>query len=283
MNRVKTTKNIGRLTEKILVFGGVYSNLQALERMMGIAEELQILPQNIICTGDVVGYCAQPEECMRKIMDWKIHTIAGNVEIQLREGEEDCGCNFDEGSRCNLFSGQWYPFAKRRLSEDCIDWMVELPDFIRFEFAGLQGLVVHGSLQETAEFVFESTPWEVKAQTFEEGKTDLVLAGHCGLPFQDVQNGQYWLNAGVVGMPANDGTQRVWYMVLEAAKDGNLAISHHSFDYDCGEAARLMNLYGLTPEYAKTLVTGLWDNCEILPEKETRLQGERIRFRLNIE
>ncbi|MEZ4884466.1 MAG: metallophosphoesterase family protein [Chitinophagales bacterium] len=278
MDRIKTTKDIGVLKGKTLVFGGVYSNLQALERMIAIAEELQIAPQNIICTGDVVAYCAQPEECVQKVMDWGIHTIAGNVEIQLREGEEDCGCNFDEGSRCNLFSGQWYPFAKRRLSEACIDWMWELPDFISFELAGLQGLVVHGSLQETAEFVFKSTSWEVKAANLEQGKVDIVLAGHCGLPFHDVRNGQYWLNAGVIGMPANDGTTRVWYMVLEAEKERSLAFSHHSFDYNCEETARLMGLYSLTPEYAKTLVTGLWDNCEVLPDSETKLQGIEICF-----
>ncbi len=278
MLRKKTTKDIGKLTNKVLVFGGVYSNLQALERMKGIAEELQILPENIICTGDVVGYCAQPVECVQMVMDWGVHTIAGNVEIQLREGEEDCGCNFDEGSRCNVFSGQWYPFAQRRLGKEAIDWMLELPDFIRFEVGDLQALVVHGSWHETAEFVFESTPWEVKAKNFEDGKADLILAGHCGLPFEDARNGRYWLNPGVIGMPANDGTQRVWYMVLETAKDGRLTFSHHSFDYDFEEAARLMNLYGLTPEYSKTLVTGLWDNCEILPDTETGLQGVEICF-----
>ena len=36
---------------KILVFGGVYSNLQALEALQKVAEKEGILPENIICTG----------------------------------------------------------------------------------------------------------------------------------------------------------------------------------------------------------------------------------------
>jgi hypothetical protein len=38
----------------------------------------------------------------------------------------------------------------------------------------------------------------------------------------------------------------------------------------------LMLEKGLPASYAKTLLTGIWDNCEILPEKETRNQGKPI-------
>ena len=55
-------KNIGQLNGKVLIFGGVYSNLQALEALQKTANALDIRPENIICTGDIVGYCAQPSE-----------------------------------------------------------------------------------------------------------------------------------------------------------------------------------------------------------------------------
>ncbi|MEH6406960.1 MAG: metallophosphoesterase, partial [Leeuwenhoekiella sp.] len=56
----KKIENIGQLSGKVLLFGGVYSNLQALEKLKNIAENLGILPENCLSTGDIVGYCAQP-------------------------------------------------------------------------------------------------------------------------------------------------------------------------------------------------------------------------------
>lgn len=272
-------KAAGTLTGKILVFGGVYSNFQALQKMREIAIELQIAPSHIICTGDVVGYCAQPEETVQSVINWGIHSIAGNVEIQLRDGEEDCGCDFTEGSRCDVFSRSWYPYSKSKLSKSSIDWMQTLHNFLSFDFGGKKCVVVHGSYFETSGFIFKSTPWQVKADNFAAAKADIILGGHCGLPFSDIQDEKMWLNAGVIGMPANDATARVWYMILEENKSGGINLEHHSFDYDHILAADLMKENQLPLEYAHTLQTGLWDNCEILPEEETIVQGIELDFK----
>ena len=281
MQRKKTTKNINFAAEKVLVFGGVYSNFQALQKMREIADELHIAPQNIISTGDIIGYCAQPEETMNFFTKWGIHSIAGNVEIQLREGEEECGCDFTEGSRCDMFSRRWYPFAQEKLSAANIRRMHDLPDFLTFTFAEKRFAVVHGSYFETSEFIFKSSPWSVKERNFAALGCDVVLAGHAGLPFSDNKDGKIWLNAGVIGMPANDGTPRVWYMILEKTAAGVFTFSHRSFVYDHETAARLMEENKLPREYAHTLRTGLWDNCEILPERETATQGISLHLAEN--
>jgi hypothetical protein len=106
-------------------------------------------------------------------------------------------------------------------------------------------------------------------------KADIILSGHCGLPFQHMEQGKYWLNAGVIGMPANDGTPRVWCMTLEA-REGEIKVQFIPFMYDHNRAATLMEQHQLPRAYSDTLRTGLWDNCDILPEKETRLQGLEI-------
>jgi len=274
MENSENSLDIGTLEGKVLVFGGVYSNLQTLEEMQRIASELGIAPSNIICTGDVVGYCAQPEECVQAVRDWGVHCIAGNVEIQLAEGQTDCGCEFDEGSRCDLFSLMWFPYAQGVLSPASIQWMTDLPEFIRFGYAGKRGIVVHGSFFKTADFIFASTPWEEKARNFAATQTEIILSGHCGLPFVDDRDGLHWLNAGVIGMPANDGTTRVWYMLMDDT-DG-LSYAHHGYEYDHMLAAELMKDKPLPAPYAHTLTTGLWDNCDILPNQETASMGVRI-------
>ena len=267
---LKTTQNIGRLSNKVMVFGGIYSNYQALSTLISIAEREKIEPSNIICTGDIVGYCAEPERCLQAVKDWGIHTILGNVEIQLRDDAPDCGCNFDNDSRCDVLSKQWYPFAQNHVSKSSRSWLASLPEHLTFKFGNKKWLVVHGSFFDTSAFIFRSTPWEIKKENLKAARVDGILAGHCGLPFHDVEASHYWLNAGVIGMPANDGTTRVWYMILE---ENPFRFEHRSFEYDFRTAYDLMTANALPSAYAETLLTGIWDNCDILPDEETEAQG----------
>lgn len=277
MTNSSHTQHLGTLSGKILVFGGPYSNLQALTELQNIAERLGIPPQNIICTGDVVGYCAQPEESVQRVKEWGIHCISGNVEQNIVSGEDDCGCNYTEGGRCDLFSRTWFPYAVRALSADSVRWMADLPQHLHFSYARKSVAVVHGSFAGVSEFVFKSTPWSIKEKHFQSTATDVILAGHAGLPFADVQHERFWLNAGVIGMPANDGTSRVWYLLLDDA-EGTFSYSFEFLTYDNVLTNKLMRENELPDAYAQTLLTGIWDNCEILPEAEKACQGVPLPF-----
>ncbi|MCC3155506.1 metallophosphoesterase family protein [Hymenobacter sp. BT770] len=269
------TQDLGTRSGRLLVFGGPYSNLQALEALKAIADQLQIPAGNIICTGDIVGYCAQPEAAVQFVKDWGVHAIQGNVEQNIIRGEDDCGCNFAEGSRCDLLSRAWFPYAVRSLSAGSVAWLSTLPLQLAFRYAGKAVAVLHGAATGIADFVFATTPWPVKEISFAATGAEVILAGHAGLPFADERAGQSWLNAGVIGMPANDGTPRVWYVLLDDT-DGQFSYTFHAFTYDNGTAHQLMRANGLPDSYAHTLLTGIWDNCEILPEAEKALQGRPI-------
>lgn len=260
-----------------MVFGGVYSNYQSLEELYRIAKAEGIKPSNIISTGDIVGYCAAPSECLDLIEDWGIHGIQGNVEQNLINGTDDCGCNFEEGSRCDMFSKLWFPYAMMRMTERNMCFLGQLPEKISFEYADKKIDVIHGSYDNISEFVFKSTDWSLKKHNFDQTDADVILAGHCGLPFADVKDGKYWLNAGVIGMPANDGTARVWYMILEDT-NGQFSYKFHNYEYESFEANQLMLENGLPFSYSETLLTGIWDNNEILPDEETALEGIAIEF-----
>ena len=278
MSDNKNIQQKKQVTGKLLFFGGVYSNLQSLQALKFWADENGFAPQNIFCTGDIVGYCAQPIESINLIKEWRIHSIAGNVEIQLRNNDEDCGCDFSTGGRCDIFSRNWYNYAQSKMNKEAIDWLQTLPENIQFDFGHHRISIVHGSWFQTSEFIFQSTPWETKADNFKASKSDVIIAGHCGLPFADVHDNLYWLNAGVIGMPANDGTSRVWFMTLELDSTGQLMYMFHTLEYDYETSANLMLQNGLPASYAKTLSTGIWDNCEILPAPETKAQGIKIEL-----
>jgi predicted phosphodiesterase len=273
----KKTSPIDIIGTKLLVFGGVYSNLQALEAIQEFAQTNHFSKDQIICTGDLVAYCAQPEECVQTIIDWEIQCISGNVEIQICSESDDCGCNFNDGSRCDLFSRQWFPFAKENLTIKSIKWMSELPEFLSFNFAGKRFAVVHGTAEKTAGYIFKSTPWNEKKLILDQLNAEVVLAGHCGLPFVSQKKGLAWLNAGVIGMPANDGTDRVWCMSLEDTPE-HIKVQFHSLEYEMHETSSRMRENHLPSEYAKTLLTGIWDSNEILPEQESKNQGRRLNL-----
>ncbi|MEQ8472209.1 MAG: hypothetical protein RIC35_13540 [Marinoscillum sp.] len=84
-----------------------------------------------------------------------------------------------------------------------------------FQYAEKDVFVLHGSFFNTSEFIFKSTAWGIKQGNFEAASANVILAGHCGVPFHDLQSDKYWFNAGVIGMPAIEGTTRVWYMILD--------------------------------------------------------------------
>ena len=81
-------------------------------------------------------------------------------------------------------------------------------------------------------------------------------------------------------MPANDGTTRVWFLIIDNEKGNGISFKHQSFEYEFSEAADNMKREKLPIPYALTLSTGLWDNCEILPQFETEMQGKRLSFQI---
>ena len=262
---------------KLLCFGGVYSNLEALQELKKWADNNGFDPSQIVCTGDVVGYCSQPQECIDLVKDWGVHCIAGNVEVQLRNGDEDCGCNFNEDSSCDLNSRNWYPFAKKQVNQAALNWMNTLPLNLTIDFGGSKWGIVHGSQQEIAKFVYPSSSMECKKPSYENLQVDHILAGHCGIPFFDKNDQGLWINSGAIGMPANDGTQRVWFCVI-SEEDGNFITQFHSLEYDFKSTQRKMTANSLPVAYVQTLETGLWDSTEVLDDVQTKKTGVRINL-----
>jgi predicted phosphodiesterase len=264
-------------TAPLLVFGGPYSNLAATSSLKAEAGRLGIGPDRIICTGDVVAYCAEPEETVKLVRDWGIHTIAGNCEEQLAAGNADCGCGFEEGSACDLLAKGWYPYANARVSAASRAWMAALPATLRFRYGGASFRVVHGGVAQTNRFVFASATETLAGEASAAG-ADVIVAGHAGLPFIAKSGSTTWFNPGVIGMPANDGTPEVWYGLISATDDG-VRLETRRLAYDHHSAAASLRRSGHANGYARTLVTGLWPSLDILPETERRATGKRLRPR----
>ncbi len=270
-----TVLTLGTLEGPVLVFGGPYGNLEATQALRAAATRHGIAASNIICTGDIVAYGADPQAVTDLIRDWGCAVVMGNCEESLAADAEDCGCNFNEGSACAALSARWFAATRRDLDTESKRWMGALPRRIDFRLAGRRFAAVHGSPSQISDWVFASTATAAKQAEIGVTGADGIIAGHCGLPFTDIAGDKLWHNSGALGMPANDGTSRVWYSVLTPTADG-LDIAHHSLDYDHPVAAAKMKTRGYPAEYAECLGTGLWPSCDILPAAEAAVRGRRL-------
>ncbi|MEO9874473.1 MAG: metallophosphoesterase family protein [Anderseniella sp.] len=267
--------DLGTFTEPVLICGGAYGNLQALEALAQLQSTLTIADTNVIHSGDAVAYCADTEASVQFLAARRWHAISGNVEEQIVLGGADCGCGYEQGSACDAASVRWYAHAVATLSADSRQWMAELPAQLTFSIGGIAARVVHGSIHQTNRFMFNSLSDTVFEQELDKAGADLVIAGHAGIPFTRLIGSRCWHNSGALGMPANDGTSRVWASVLRPELDG-LSITHHAIEFDALAAAARIRVERLPTGYATALETGLWPALDVLPEPERTTTGHAL-------
>ena len=261
-----------RVDGPLMVFGGPYSNLEATRAVLDEATRLSISADRIICTGDVVAYGADAAATVDLVRDRVGHVVMGNCEQSLAAGSDDCGCGFPTGSSCERLAAAWFAHASRELDTDARAWMAGLPQRINLEIGGYRLAVMHGGVDIINRFIFASTATAIKSEEIRKTGANGIMAGHCGLPFTQAINGQLWHNAGAIGMPANDGTPRVWFSHLSIEANGAV-IEHCPLDYDYVTAASKIRRARLPEEYAASLETGLWPTCDVLPLKEVHDRG----------
>jgi predicted phosphodiesterase len=260
---------------RLLVFGGNYGNLQATEALFAEAETLGIGPDAMLCTGDLAAYCAEPQETARLVRAAGVPVVMGNCEESLASGAEDCGCGYEEGSACDAWARQWYDYCRTQVDAETKRWMGALPRHITVEIGGRRLLAIHGGVTVINRFFFPSTTAQEKHGEVDGAGVDGIIAGHSGLPFAQHLGAGIWLNSGALGLPANDGTPRVWYALIEDLGEG-LRICLRTLSYDHATAAARMRAAGLAAGYADCLETGLWPSLDVLPETERRLTGRPL-------
>ncbi|MGH9770242.1 MAG: radical SAM protein [Candidatus Acidiferrales bacterium] len=272
---MKTSEPLVSVDRPVMVFGGPYSNLEAMMALLAEAMSLGIPPEHMICTGDVVAYGADPAATVDLIRATGCHVVMGNCEESLASDADDCGCGFPAGSTCERLSAAWFAHALAELKPDARAWMARLSRRIDIEIADHRLAVIHGGIERINQFIFASTAAAIKNQELLRADVDGIIAGHCGLPFTQEVGSRLWHNPGVIGMPADDGTPRAWYSLLIPHEDG-LSIEHRAIEYDFARAAAKMRRVGLPEEYAAALESGSWPSCDVLPWKEIRERGVRL-------
>ena len=190
--------------------------------------------------------------------------IAGNCEEQLGAGAVDCGCGFDAGTTCSLLSVGWFGYASAHVGDAQRAWMRALPQRIVFRHLGRRYAVIHGGADAVNSFLWPDVPDAVLQAQIEllegqVGPVDTVLCGHSGLSFIRSLGDRLWINAGVIGLPENDGRSDTRYALL--APEPRIC----RLSYDAASARAAMAAVGLTQGYEVALTDGIWPSQDILP------------------
>lgn len=119
---------------RIAVISDIHANLEALQKALELIEEKNV--DEIVCLGDIVGYGANPNECLELVRQTTPHVILGNHDEAAVNAER-----LEDFTPHAKVAAAW---TQRALTEDSKTYIRSLPRTL--ERQGL--LFVHSSPQE---------------------------------------------------------------------------------------------------------------------------------------
>ncbi len=212
---------------KIAVLSDIHANLHAFEAVLKDARRRGA--DGFFCLGDIVGYGAQPEECVQLVRSIGAVTVKGNHDVWALQPvampPEETAPTAISGMDC----------TKRRSTKDSRDWLRQLP----YTAQAWGVACTHGSFHQPEKWGYLDTPNEAAA-SFRRQPTRTAFYGHThaagfwqegGDRFIPAQpktctfrlgpNFRYALNPGSVGNPRTPIHQpdpRAQYMIYDTDK-----------------------------------------------------------------
>ncbi|HMF18320.1 MAG TPA: metallophosphoesterase family protein [Gemmataceae bacterium] len=256
------------MSERIAVFGGIYSNYLALESALADCRRRGI--EDIYCLGDLGAFGPYPDRVFPLLREHRVQCIQGNYDNSIGNELADCQCGYTD-PRDNHFARISYAYTLANTGQANRKWLRDLPAERRLTLGNKRLLLCHGSPRRTNEFLWESTTsTHFLEHLADVHETDVILATHTGIKWQrQLTERRQFVNVGVLGRPENDGRTNVWYTILEARPE--IAVEFVPVVYDHERLAHDMRDEQLPEEFDATILTGWWTTClEILPAKERK-------------
>ncbi len=235
------------------ILSDIHGNLEALQAVLKDAQELGV--SHYVCLGDIVGYNANPSECLEIIRELGCKCVCGN---------HDHFCSFDDDlTGFHPMAADAIDWTRRQLSAEQQKFLAELKLVERVE----NFTIVHSTLDmpEMWGYVFESLEAEA---SFNYQLTTVCFYGHTHVPmaFQKasvVEGGtftklkitlgkKYFVNVGSIGQP-RDGDSRASYGIYDMEKR---EIELRRIPYDVATAQDKIRKAGLPERLAARLAIG---------------------------
>src|SRR5262249_9519293 len=142
------------MSERIAVFGGIYSNYLALEAALADCRRRGI--DDIYCLGDPGAFGPYPDRVFPLLKEHNVQCIQGNYDNSIGNELADCQCGYTD-PRDNHFARISYAYTLANTSRVNRKWMKDLPGQRRLILGGKRLLLCHGSPRRINEFLWEST------------------------------------------------------------------------------------------------------------------------------
>jgi predicted phosphodiesterase len=238
---------------RFAIFSDTHSNLEALEAVLADARERRCT--HFVCLGDIVGYNANPHECVERIRELDCPTVKGNHDEQasLPLSTSD----FNELAERAI---QW---TRDNLTEEDKQWLRALP----LQKKVRDFTIVHATLDTPAQwgYVFNNLD---AAASFTYQHTTVCFFGHTHVPMVFIRDEgvrrewidhirieptkKYLINMGSVGQP-RDGNWRAAYCIYDI--ENNL-VEQLRVKYDLAVAQQKIIKAGLPRLLAERLALG---------------------------
>lgn len=238
---------------KYAIISDLHGNVEALRAVLEYIEAEGC--ESTLCLGDVVGYNANPQQCVDILRRRRIPTVSGNHDEAVYTGQP-WGFN-----PVALSAALW---TREQLSDDALRWLEDLPE----EIETSDFVAVHGAPGSRDHYLFT---WEEVAPLIpplEERGHSLCFFGHTHSPgifagdgvyavddsgeFELEPGKTYFINPGSVGQP-RDGDARASFGLYDADRR---VYTHVRAAYDIEQAARGVHEAGLPPFLAERLTLG---------------------------
>jgi predicted phosphodiesterase len=232
------------------IVSDIHANLEALTAVLEKIDSDQAVDQ-IICSGDLVGYYANPNECLRLIRERGIQCVAGNHDTVAAGRKEPL--KFGASGRYAIL------WTRPRLTADNLRFLQSLPLMMTIDE---KILVVHGSLHpQPNEDDYLNTPEQIRecfaAWPQVAPQIRLCFFGHThrGLAYESsgaeirkhktqtlkLQDATYLVNPGSVGQP-RDRDPRAAFAVFD---DQTQTLEFHRVKFDREACYRKAEVAGL--------------------------------------
>ena len=243
---------------RIALISDIHANLPALEAVMKDIEQLQC--DAVYCLGDIVGYNANPSECLEFIRSRQIPTVRGNHD------EEAIGEDNPAGMNPVAYSALMW--TRQQLSDEQKKWLRRAP-FQRI--LPNEIVLVHATQDKPNSWAYvTNVDTATHSINMLRDNQFLCFNGHTHVPrtfirhegsIQEYESGdiqllktnKYLINVGSVGQP-RDGDPRAAYGILDT--DG-IVYYQPRVEYDVEEAQRRILAAGLPDMLARRLGEGI--------------------------
>jgi predicted phosphodiesterase len=241
------------MSKKYAILGDIHSNWEALTAVLADAESHGA--DTYVCVGDIVGYNANPAECLEKIRSLCVAVVRGNHDHYV--SHDECLEDF------HPLAANVIDWTRRQLSREQIQYLKNL----RLSRMVDGFTIVHSTLDMPEKWGYVIDALDADAN-FNYQTSSVCFHGHTHVPvvferqgrvvrssfttFNTTLGRKCFINTGSVGQP-RDGDPRASYLIYEPSAR---RVDLRRVEYDVATTQRKIIEAGLPERLARRLEQG---------------------------